>query len=69
MTLTQWFSPKTKPVRKGIYQRKTFLGDSVYAYWNKKWYCYSSSIDIAFDHYVRELESNCKYMEWRGIAE
>jgi hypothetical protein len=72
MKLTRWFGAGTKPVHKGVYERRIddcFWNSPLYAYWDgTRWYMSDYSVQGAVKLYERDLPSIRK-VKWRGLAE
>jgi hypothetical protein len=65
--LTEWYSPKQKPYREGVYQRIINL-DILYSYWDgSKWYLGWTSPKGALQHKQMHITSNMQRAEWRGL--
>jgi hypothetical protein len=66
--LTRWFSPKVKPVRKGVYNASLFRDDDFFRYWNgRQWSMGDSYAHAGLRHYPpTELQDD---LYWRGLAE
>ena len=67
--LTQWFDGSVKPVRDGVYQRRTFSGDVLYwqfkdGFW--RWGGAVSAYSVVLNEPVR---SNRQNLPWRGLAQ
>lgn len=68
MKVTQWFPPKEKPVRSGVYQTRTpGNGKILYCYWTGSYWCLRMA---SKDSLVRwQRKSLSQKVTWRGIPE
>jgi hypothetical protein len=66
---TPWFGPDTKPVRRGVYQRRSPEGGyCFYSYWNgKEWGLYEFSAARAARY--MDSPSAFQHTEWRGLTQ
>jgi len=65
MSLTDWYDPKQKPTKIGVYQRD-HDGRLWYSYWNGSyWGMTSAFADFAFQY--RLQKSAYQEMPWRGL--
>ena len=67
MKYTPWFGPTTKPVRRGVYQRRhKALHFMVYSYWDgEKWFLGCETPQLAETETM--LSVNQQNFMWRGI--
>lgn len=66
MKLTEWYSGDQKPVREGIYERKTFGGCTAYSQFGiRGWNSLLYSPNNGFAE--RKLTSEFQNLPWRGI--
>lgn len=65
--ITDWFGPKTKPRRIGVYQRDYGNGRHWYSYWNGSYWGYLCAF---YNHAVTQRFSESIYQElpWRGYT-
>lgn len=65
---TQWFGPNTRPVRPGVYQRRSPEGGyNFYSYWNgKSWGLYEFTAPRAVRY--KDNPSAFQDTEWRGLT-
>lgn len=64
---TPWFPAHVKPVRKGVYQRKGYLGR--YSFWDGKKWC--MGFDVLCQQDVKESKQKASIeqsLPWRGLA-
>lgn len=66
--MTPWYPPEVKPVRVGVYQRKSFIAGIGFSHWNgKKWsYTYTKKDDVLPN---KRTVTYYPYWPWRGLAE
>ena len=66
MKLTPWYPGKTKPVRKGVYQRRYGPGEIFFYYWNgEHWGMYGRTVGSATRWSY--AASGWQDLPWRGV--
>lgn len=69
MKLTDWIPGDIKPVRVGVYQRRTTSdGYVAWSYWNGR-YWGSYEITAEWACLERKYKSGFQNIPWRGLAE
>ena len=67
---TPWFPGHVKPVRRGLYQRNTNLGEDIWPTWTlwdgKRWRMNSCN---RFEAESAQLPSGWQSLPWRGLKE
>lgn len=68
LAVTDWFDPKTQPVRQGAYQVVPFnIGEVRYSHWNGKVWSYFARDLIDLPKYKGDGDHGA-HMKWRGLA-
>ncbi len=67
--VTQWFHDE-KPMRKGVYERRTpFVGEKSYSYWDGKfWHMSAENASQALRLGKKRSVSNFQNASWRGLC-
>jgi hypothetical protein len=74
LIVTEWFSPFTKPVYKGIYERRMPDNTNAYSYFDgKSWHWNAYTIGVACAVYYADdasySVSRYQNLPWRGVVE
>ena len=68
MALTTWMPANVQPFHKGLYQRKSARGATVFSYYDgKQWYVGGSDGYVALHQYQLKRVSLWTGLPWRGI--
>lgn len=72
-TLTPWYPPEIKPVRKGVYERDMeavlMHAYGQWSYWNGVHWCgWASDRESARNNGIQGLPSLMQDAPWRGLA-
>ena len=69
MKLTRWYRGDQKPLRVGVYQRKEYYGEIIYAYWDGRyWRVGFPSNENAYFFADSCRVSMHRDWSWRGVA-
>lgn len=67
MKLTDWFSGKTKPAYKGVYERRSSYGFSHFSYWNGYAWKQMGFTPEKAQELIFADDSFFQTLEWRGV--
>ncbi len=67
MTLTEWFEPRTKPTRVGVYEVRWDESFPEYRYWNGVFWC-AGSDTVSKAANRSNIEVLYQSVKWRGLA-
>ena len=68
MKLTDWYSGKSKPAYKGVYERRSSYGFSHYSYWNGSVWKQMAFTPEKAEQLSWDDDSFFQTLEWRGVA-